>query len=134
MVHDSIVFESIEPIEIPVTISGVDYVLKEANGKAACDYRNAMLAGAELDKNGNVAVIKGLANIEPLLVARCLYRIVKNPEGPDTFEPVLEEQVLKWPSRVLKVLFAKAKEISELGEATDEKGEEHPTQDAEPSN
>jgi hypothetical protein len=52
--------------------------------------------------------VVGLANVEPLLVSLCLFR--------ENGAPVLLATVRSWPARVVKSLFEKAKEISDLGE------------------
>ena len=54
----------------------------------------------------------GLAEAEPLLVSLCLRQ--KLDDG--VTRPVTLDIVLSWPNRVIKPLFEKCKEISDLGE------------------
>jgi len=101
-------------IEIPVTIGERAYILREASGDAACKYRNALLSCTDLDPNtGKPVRITGMANVEPLLVSLCLFY-------EDTGASVPLGVIKSWPSRILKSLFEKTKDISDLGEETDE--------------
>lgn len=100
----------ITPQEIPVTVGGKKYVLREATGDAACRYRNALLKSTKLGPEGKPSHIDGMADVEPLLVSLCLY------EKTDPERLVALHLVRSWPSRIQKALFAKVKEISELDE------------------
>ncbi len=114
--YEPLDFSDISPIEIPVT--GPDqrsYVLKEASGEAAAKYRNAILGCTRLSPEGKVSSVQGVASVEALLVASCLY----NDKGSLVQRSVID----KWPSRVVKKLFEKAKEISELDESPSDLGE-----------
>lgn len=106
-------FTGLEPVQIEVRISGHQYVLKEASGKAAGIYRNACMAAITIGPNGKATAMKNLADVEPLLVSLCLFDS-NNKAVPIT-------TISGWPSRIQKALFEKAKEISELSETTDEK-------------
>ncbi len=99
-------------VEIDVTIGAVKYILREASGKAACLYRNAMFSHTALGPEGNPVSFKGMADIEPLLVSLCLFRAEGNV-------PITIEAVREWPSRILTSLYDKAKEISNLAEDED---------------
>ena len=101
------------PTRLPVKIDGVEYTLQEANGKAACIYRNTMLKCSKLGPSGKVSSVEGLADVEPLLVSLCLFDSANNP--------VSLEKVLSWPSRIIKPLFENAKQISELEEEDEDK-------------
>jgi len=117
---------NVDLIEIPITIGGEDYVLREASGDAGCKYRNALLACTTLT-DGKPSRIEGMADVEPLLVSLCLFT-----QGG---RPVTVPKVRSWPSRVVKALFEKIKEISDLDEEEeDEEGNrvENPTQEIEP--
>lgn len=102
---DGLHFDDLVPIEVPVSVNGAQYILREANGDAACRYRNAVMECVEM-VDGKPARVHGMANTEPLLVAMCL----RTADG----KLVGEATVRSWPPRVIKVLFAKAKEISDL--------------------
>lgn len=113
-------FESLDLIRVPVTIGDKHYVLQEASGEATAKYRNALLESTKLGPDGKAVSVKGLADVEMLLISLCL------EDGQGKQVPV---SVLKtWPNRILKTLFDKAKEISEL---TEEKVKENPTSDGE---
>ncbi len=99
-------------VEIDVTIGSVKYILREASGKAACIYRNAMFGHTTLGPEGNPVSFRGIADIEPLLVSLCLFKAEGNT-------PVTIEVVREWPSRILTSLYDKAKEISNLAEDED---------------
>lgn len=116
MSHEPIVFDDLAAVEIPVSIpnkDGVkeDYILQEASGDAACKYRNAMLACTQLGPEGKPSQIRGMADIEPLLVSLCLFTSER--------KPVQLGIIRSWPNRVQKKLFDKIKEISDLDESED---------------
>jgi len=112
-------FDDLTPIEIPVRIQGKNYVLREASGDAACRYRNAVLACAQLTPEGKAVSVRNLADVEPLLVSLCLFDEKGNP--------VSVNQVRKWPARVVKALYEKAKEISDLDLEEPQNKKENPT-------
>lgn len=110
-------FDDISLKEIPVSIERKKYVLREATGDTACRYRNAVLHCTELGPEGSPATIKGLADVEPFLVSLCLFETCLDERGNPTSERSVPVSVIrKWPSRVQKALFERAKEISELSE------------------
>jgi hypothetical protein len=102
-------FDSLTPIEVAVEIEGKAYTLREASGDAACKYRNAQLERVEMGPEGKPSRFHGLADLEPLLVSLCLF-------NDENGKQVNINTIRSWPSRILKPLFDKAKEISELGE------------------
>ncbi len=110
---DSLNFESLEFIEIPVTINGEKYTLKECSGAGACIYQNAMSKCSKF-VNGEFAGVEGpVADTQPLLVSLCL----TDSKGMRVPEVVIK----KWPARIVKSLYKKAKEISDLDEEDDKK-------------
>lgn len=121
-------FGSLKVIEVPMILGGDNYVLCEADGNAGCAYRNALLSSADLTfegTKGKVGKVHNLASVEPLLVSMCLFKV-----GSDgTRKPVPEKVIRTWPARIVKKLYDKAKEISELDET---KEEEIPTPADEP--
>lgn len=120
----SLDFNDLNPIELPVTLGTKRYVLREAGGGDAIEYRNAQLRATRLGPNGKPVGLDGLADAESLLVSRCLYEAEPQTGAlrtltdgtPDRRYRVAEEQVRELPARVLKVLFAEAKRISQLDE------------------
>ena len=104
----SLDFGDITPIIVPVTISGEQYELREANGNVACQYRNALLKCTQLGPEGKPHKIDGMADVEPLLVSLCMYDSGNHP--------VPITKVRSWPSRIVKELFNTAKKISQIDE------------------
>lgn len=100
------------PVEIPVKIGGKNYILREADGAAAVQYRNAMLSCTQIGTDGKPSSVKGMAGTEPLLVSLCLL----TNEPSETRRAVMIDEVKAWPYRIQKGLYDKAKEISELEE------------------
>ena len=116
MIDELLEFD-LTPIEIPVKIQSIDgivtdYVIREATGAIAGTYRDAQLACARFETKGQPASVKGLSEVEPLLVSLCLF----DSENKN----VLKTTVKSWPSRVQKALFEKIKKISELDEAEED--------------
>ena len=122
--HEPLVFDDLEPVEVPVTIKGKDYVLKEASSDAAVKFRNANAAGATLtqDANERTKVTMGsIADSEPLLVSLCLFEVRKDDKGnvminPSTGKAVHGAVALGWvrglKNSIVKALFDKVMEIS----------------------
>ena len=101
-------FSDLSPISEPVTLGDKQYTLREANGEAARQFNNARLERIKLGSDGKPQGVKGMADIESLLVSLCLF------DSND--KPVPESTVKSWPYRIQKVLYARAKEISRLDE------------------
>ena len=101
-------FNDMQTIEIPVKYADKSYILREATGAASAQYRNAMMDCTKLGADGKPTIIKGLANIEALLVSLCL----RDNDG----KRVPIDEVNSWPSRVVKVLYEKVQVISGLKE------------------
>ncbi len=97
-------------IEIPVTIGDKKFILREAMEDAACQYQNALFHGMILGESGKPVKIRNMADTEPLLVSLCLFDAELNTN-------VSLETVKALPSRIVKDLFNKAKEISGIDEA-----------------
>lgn len=122
---ESLDFESLELIEVPVTIGSVKYVLREADEGAAREFRNARLKGATL-KDGDAATLPDdPGGLQSLLLSGCIFRC--NEEGEPFSSPVSRREITGymtpngtrykgWPARIVKPLYEKAKEISELDE------------------
>lgn len=102
--------------EIPVELGERKYVLREASEGAACQFRNAITKAAKM-ADGKVVGIENIGDVEPLLVSLCLFEVL--PDGGTKNIGVPIQVVRGWPARVVKQLFAKAKEISELDEAAE---------------
>lgn len=111
---ESFDFDSLELIEFPFTVGGVKYVLREADEEAATEFRNARLKGATLKDGEAVGLPDDIAGVQSLLLSRCTFRC--DEEGKPFSSPVSRDGIKKWPSRIVKPLFEKVKEISELNE------------------
>jgi hypothetical protein len=98
-------------VEVPVKIRNEDYILKEADGNVACQYRNASTRCARMN-DGKVTGVDGVADVEPFLVSLCLFKVLSTGARV----PVDVKVVRSWPSRIIKPLFDRAKEISKLDE------------------
>ena len=112
---ESMTFDSLSLIEVPVKIIDKNYVLREASEDAACRWRNSQVSGAKM-VDGKVSGLGNLADGEPLLVSLCLFELVPEVKQFPDGKPVPLQTVRSWPARVVKQLFAKAKEISGLSE------------------
>lgn len=110
-------FSDLTVFEQPVTMpDGRKFVLREATEEAALAYRYASLRGMEMvvdDDSGDRTTrrMEAIAEVEPLLVQLCLW------DG-DRRNPTLD-YVKGQPSRVVKALFTKVKDVSDLGETED---------------
>jgi hypothetical protein len=106
-------FDDIAPIQIPVTIGGNKYLLKEANGDIVCRHRNNVINCSKLE-DGKLTAIQGLPDTEFSLVQMCLSTVTDDPATNG--KPVLMSVVRSWKNKVVKELFNKIKEISEMDE------------------
>lgn len=116
MSSEELNFDDVTLTEIPVKIGGDQYILREATGEAAVNYRNAMLACTQLGSSGKPQSIRGLASVEPLLVSHCLFYA----SGPREGQNVSQKTILSWKSKIVKALYEKVREISDLNDKDDE--------------
>ena len=93
--------------EIPFKIKGENYILREASGSAIAAYKNARLEKMTLSDTGKPKTVKGMGDVEPLLVSLCSFQAETNQQVP-------LQTVLSWPGRVVSKLFDEAKKISEI--------------------
>lgn len=105
-----IIFDTLQPVEVSVKLGGEQYWLKEASEAAAVAYRNATAAAVKME-DGEVAGLGAVGDVEPILVSYCLWR-----ETPEGRKPVPVSVIRGWPAKVVKVLFTRIKDISELDE------------------
>ena len=101
-------FGSPNVLEIEFTFGGVDYVLVEASGGVKADHENAILRCAKV-VDGKPTSAEGIGDIEPQLVAGCLF-IIKDGKRM----PVTLKQVRDLPGRVVRELATKLKTMSGL--------------------
>jgi hypothetical protein len=105
------VFDGLELRTVPVRVGNKQYVLREANGEATRRYHNALMKGARLDADGKPASFGDMADAELVLLQACLC------DGSGRQLPM--QTLACWPGRVLRPLFEKAQEISELKKGDD---------------
>lgn len=105
---DTMNFDDLTLIEIPVSINKEKFFLREATEDAARQYRNASVAAARME-DGKVVGVSGVGDIQSLLISLCLFTA-------DTGKNIPLSVVRGWPSRIVRPLFDKAKEISQLDE------------------
>ena len=114
--YDPIVFPSILPKEIPVTLGTEQFVLKQATAGASTKYRDAFLRATKMD-DGKLKGFDGMAATEIYLISMCLFR--RFPNG-DVL--VSRDVIESWPGEVQKPLFEAIKRISpELADKDEEK-------------
>lgn len=106
---DVFIFNSIEPITVPVTIAGEEFVLREAFAGVVAKYRNIQMRATKFD-DGKMCGVDGAADSEPYLLSLCMFTKDGSPVGI--------HRVLGWPERVVKPLIAWVKEHSAIGEQT----------------
>lgn len=115
---EAIDFGDLQPAVIPVKYRGKQYYLTEASVGAAVAFRNATTRAAKMVDN-KVQGFDGLADAEPILVAKCLYTADKDGKlpvlqdgTPDGRYLVPLELLLQWPNQVQRKLFDAVKEVS----------------------
>lgn len=109
----------LSPQAFPFQFQGKSYVLREASEDAAVRWRNAQLAATKLE-DGKVSGVDGMADTEPLLVSLCVYEQLYDAQGsPTDTKPVQKPTIRLWPAKVVKRLFEKIKEVSDLTEKED---------------
>lgn len=113
-------FANLAPAEVPVkNLFGHNYVLVEATEDAAIRFRNRAAQSAKV-ADGKVVGVEAVADLQVLLLSMCLVEL--NADGSRKTRPdgtswcVPQDVIRRWPSRVVRPLFEKAKEISALGE------------------
>lgn len=121
--------------EQEVTLDGEKYVLREPSGEAGAEHDSMRTSGAIVE-NGQIVGYRGLGQLEPILVSKCLFKldangeIQRDPQGRPL--PVALETILSWPDRVISRLYAKAQEMGDLN-YLGEKVEERRKNESDPS-
>jgi hypothetical protein len=93
---------------------GETYTCQEASERAAANYRGRAMECLipPREEGGQPTMTSKMAHVQAMLVAECTTR---NVTGKNAV--VTEEEVNDWPARVVKVVFDRLKEISDLNEA-----------------
>ena len=105
-------FESLDKIEVPVTLAGVAYVLIEADGAAITERDNSILSGMTMH-DGKPIKMSGLASVDVVLLSRCLIHVKKGQKVPLSV-------IQAWPSRVRNALIDRLKAISGIVDSEEE--------------
>lgn len=125
-----LVFDTLAPITVPIVGLDKPYILREADADAKATYQSATARAARFNEEGTVSSVEGLGNVEPQLVAACLYEAeCDDKDDPDTYRLrltpqgdvdkrylVKESVVRKMKSSVVSKLFDTIKDISEFEE------------------
>lgn len=115
---EPLVFDSLEPIKVPVKIGATEFILTEASAGAGIDYRNRIMRAAKIKpetlgtdgKGIQIESLGDMASVESLLVSRCLFR---KPAGENqTPIPICEDDVRAMPGQVVSALFKRIKLLS----------------------
>jgi len=113
--NGQLIFDNPFPTEVPVIIGTEQFILREADETASCKYHNAIYRSSTLVGEGEDRKLvpgDGFADVEPILVAACLYRTTKEGQrGP----LVPYEEIMTWRADIVSKLFDKAKAISHIG-------------------
>ena len=110
--------DDVTPRQFEFTHWRQKYILHEASEAAAVEFNRARMSGVEIFHPGDgeertVKSLQGAADVEPLLVSHCVFMV--NPDGSEA--PVSLQTIKTWPSRIVRNLFQRAKEMSGLDEA-----------------
>jgi hypothetical protein len=111
-ITEELVFDDLTPIEVPVTLAGKKYRLREASGATAIKWRNAMTKGLKM-VDGKLSGIEGVGDLDLLLLTLCLFEV----KDDGTLGAAISNQAagsIKYS--VFKKLVAEAKRISDLEE------------------
>ncbi len=101
-------FGGVEFEEVDVVIpGGQNCVLRQASGEAAIKYRKQIMGGMRMEDGKVGGDVNSMASGEPLLVALCLF-------DKETGKNIQLAVVESWPYPVMKKLYDKAMEISDL--------------------
>lgn len=105
-------FNDLSIIEIPVKLNKKNYILREADGEAGAKFKSRSAQCMRMEA-GSVTGVGEIGELEPYLLSFCMFE-----QGENGILKSVSENVIKsWPARVVKQLFDKAKEISELNES-----------------
>lgn len=125
------VFSDPTPLAEPIVMGNKKYVLREASEGAVCKWRNVQIRSAKFDEKGKLSSPGDVADSEPTLVSECVFEtinpdnsvvIVTFPDGSQHSpgQKVSFNKVCNWPSRIVRPLFERIKQISGLNEVETE--------------
>lgn len=102
-------FDDLQLVQIPVTLQGGKYYLREASGEAAAAYRDELMRGATLNEQGQAVRVDNWSKAQLILISHCLV------DDRGLLVPIAKVKSL--PARVTDRLAEKAREISNLDAA-----------------
>jgi hypothetical protein len=105
-------FDHDQPAEVKIKFQSRVWTLREATEETAVKWRGMQLSNARVVDGQLQANVDRIAESQAFLVSRCLF----DEEG----KPVKLDVVKAWPSRVVRPLFERCKEISSLNEGEDQ--------------
>lgn len=106
-------FETLDPIQVPVTIGTKKYILQEASEAVAVKFNNARLEAARFN-DGKLSSVKGAADVEPLLVHGCLFEVMSKENEPLKLGFLAKGFIDGMKASIVRELYKRALEISGL--------------------
>jgi hypothetical protein len=122
--REEMVFDSLEPDWIPVSIGEGKFILREPSEAASVAWHNSNIRGARY-QDGKLVSVGNVAEGQPLLVSLCLFyvdnpaddtskwRVRRDKSGAEETVPLAT--VKSWRSSVVSRMFEKAKEMGRIG-------------------
>lgn len=113
----AIEFEDAGPREVPVKYAGKEYVLREATGAAAKEFKAGQLdsIGYDPDTKKPSRFKSSILDAQARLISRCLFHV--GGETPNA--PVAVATLLTWPERLVQQVFKRLSKISDLDQDDD---------------
>ncbi len=109
---EELVFEDLNPIEIPLKLAGQQNVLKEADEAASIKFRNHQARCIEYGSDGKVSKINNPGEANSLLLSLCLFKVGFDRDQVEKHSPVPIDVIKKWRTSVVDKLSQKAKLMS----------------------
>lgn len=116
---DPMNFDDPTPVEVPVTIGKVSYILKEPSEAAVVQWRDYHASSVRMDKKGNPIGVSGVGGADALLLSLCLFEVTDKGHIP-----LSRQKILGWKSEIVQALSKRAKEMAGLDEEDDRTVEE----------
>lgn len=121
----SLDLEDLEPVELPFTQRGVQYVLREPTADAAKKWKAAVIRAHRPGPDGKLVPTDALPDTSILLLSLCVYeadggRVPMKDGLPDPKRLAAVPVILSFGSKAVESLFRACKEIGGLSEEDDE--------------
>src|SRR5262245_33468395 len=84
-------FDDLTPVEVPVSIAGKKYILREASADAASRWRNSLMRVTKLGTDGKATFTGEAADTSTFLVSLCLFQ----PDKDGAFTKPVHIAVIK---------------------------------------